>query len=154
MKYLSAQQLGVLLGIPKSKARDKMVHAWLKFKEIEVDPFYNAKGKDKNGKPLHRDPYPVAMETEMLAKNLNIPLLPDMVKDISENYLQRKSTRGYILGYANAEVERKLSKGASIPISVSVPPDIRSFLSHDVIEEIHKEWRVRLAKWGDKVIIK
>jgi hypothetical protein len=138
MKFINAQQLAFVLEITKEDARCKMCVAWSKSKGIE-----NAAEYDKNDKLV--DPYPLAMEIEMLAKELNLPTLQDSVDDICNNFLVRPAAKKWILcDYPEKQIKK--CDDAGKPYKVTIPPALKSMLSASDIEKIKAEWRSRYKK--------
>jgi hypothetical protein len=138
MKFINAQQLAFVLDIKKEDARAKMCVAWSKSKNIENTAHY-----DKNGKL--KDDYPLAMDIEMLSKELNLPTLQEMVNDIESNYLNRPATRKWILcDYPEKQIKK--CEDAGKPHKVSIPPALKSMLSISDVELIKSEWRNRYKR--------
>lgn len=136
MKFINSQQLAFLLDIKKEDARAKMCFAWAKSKGIE-----NTAYRDKKTKKL-KDDFPLAMEVEMLAKELNLPTLPDSIKDITDNFLKRSATKKWILcDYPEKEIKRLADAGK--PKRLRIPPALSSMLPPESVELIQNEWKSR-----------
>lgn len=135
MTELDAQQLGFILDIKKEDARAKMCVAWSKSKGEEN------KAQRVRSKKID-DPYPKTMPIEMLAKELNLPTLQEMVNDIQNNYLVRPASRKWILcDYPENELRK--AKEAGKRRSVKIPPALRSMLPRETQDTILNEWRTR-----------
>jgi hypothetical protein len=135
MKFINSKQLAFILDIQKEDARAKMCTAWAKSQGIE-----NAAEWSKTGKII--DVYPVTMEVEMLAKELNIPTLSQMILDVADNYLKRPAYKKWILcDYPEKEIKKCKESGK--PFKLSIPTGLRSLLSDADLNVIKSEWRTR-----------
>lgn len=136
MKFINSQQLAFVLDIAKQDARAKMCVAWAKSKGIENAAYYD----EETGKL--KDDYPQAMEIEMLARELNLPTLQEMVDDITNNYLTRPATRKWILcDYPEKQIKKCEDSGK--PHRVNLPPALKSMLNTTDVDRIKSEWKNR-----------
>lgn len=143
MTFLNSQQLAFILDIKKEDARAKMCNAWEKESRIPMD-------KDEEGPKLRgpkrkknkiEDEYPQAMSITILSKHLNLPELQTVVDDIVHNYLTRKATKKYILyDYVEKKINAARDDGKQFPITIDLPPALKSMLPPDTIKEIHNSW--------------
>ncbi len=140
MKYLNAAQFAFVLDITKDEARAKMCVAWSKAKGI-----YNAAAwekKDPYGKEKLVDPYPPAMEIDMLSRQLNLPTLQESCDDIAYNYLNRPGSRKWILcDFPEKAIKRAADAGKTA--SLKIPPALESMLPTTIKVQILDEWRAR-----------
>lgn len=144
MKALNAQQLAFILDIKKEDARARMCNAWCKEKGIpneKDDGGPKVAGAKRSKSKKIEDPYPLEMEIEVLARQLNIPTLQQMVDDIRENYLTRPATRRYILQlYPEKKILSGEADGKTYPIPVDLPPALKSMLPTETIKTIYNAW--------------
>jgi hypothetical protein len=138
MDTLNARQLGFLLKIGVDDARRTMIAAYCKEQNVEVASWSSTSPKQE----YHKDDYPETVKIELLSRHLNIPNLQQVVDEITNNYLTRKSSRGYILGYPLKVIEKKQDKGI---IKVSIPSVVKSFLPDHTIAEIIRLWKERYS---------
>lgn len=132
---LNKHQFAFLLDIKVEDARAKMCHAWCRSKGIQNKAFVTNKNKIF-------DEYPPDMEVGLLAKELNLPSLPEMIQDIKSNYLSRSATKYWILNtYPETEIKKKLEKGSKL--TLNVPRPLLSLLPTATVETIKTEWRKR-----------
>lgn len=144
MTSLNAQQLAFILDIKKEDARAQMCNAWCKAHGIPNDRDDEgpkiAKTTRSKGKKIV-DPWPHEMLIEMLAEQLNLPSLQQMVNDIRENYLVRPATRRYILQqYPEKKILAGEAEGKTYPIPVDLPPALKSMLPDETIKSIYNAW--------------
>ena len=132
MTSLTAQQLAFLLDIKKEEARAKMCHAWCKFHNIPNTAYMSDKHKIV-------DDYPKSMPIGIISQTLCIDNLQAMVEDIHNNYLNRASTKKWIL-CDFPENEVRLGK------TLAIPPALKSMLPDQAIETIKSEWSKRFPK--------
>jgi hypothetical protein len=138
MKYINSKQLAYILDIKKEDARAKMCVAWSNSNGIT-----NTAERDKKGKII--DSFPLAMETEMLAKELNIPNLMQAIEDIRENYMKRPAYRKYILcDYPEKQIKKCEESGK--PLRITFPAGLRALLSDSDVNAIKGEWRDRYRR--------
>lgn len=143
MKALNSQQLAFILDIKKEDARARMCNAWAKEKGIEKNDAWKVAvpGAKRSKSKKIEDPYPLEMEIEVLARQLNIPTLQQMVDDIRENYLTRPATRRYILQlYPEKKILSGEADGKTYPIPVDLPPALKSMLPTETIKTIYNAW--------------
>jgi hypothetical protein len=135
MKFINAQQLAFVLDIKKHEARGKMCVAWAKHTGIQNTAYHNNKGK-------LIDDYPLAMEIEMLSRQLNLPTLQSSVEDIVNNFLIRPASKRWILcDYPEKQIKKLEESGK--PLKLNVPSALKSLLSESDIQKIKSEWSAR-----------
>lgn len=138
MKFINTQQLAFILDTTKTDARAMMCHAWSKNKGITNQAYHHP----ESGKII--DDYPQAMEIDMLAKELNLPMLQSSVDDITNNYLTRAASKKWILcDYPEKAIKAAEVNGKKFPIKLNIPPALKSMLNKSDIERIHTEWAQR-----------
>lgn len=134
MDQLNARQLGYLLKIPVEAARRKIITAHCKETSTEPQTWVNGDGKLE----YHKDDYPESLAIEVLSRHLRIANLKETVEEITKNFLNRKASRGYILGYPLTVANKKSAKDH---VKVSIPTVLKSFLPEATIAEIHRLWK-------------
>jgi hypothetical protein len=138
MKFINSKQLAYILDIKKEDARAKMCIAYSKANNVANDAV-----RDKKGKIV--DSFPLAMETEMLARELNIPTLQQAIEDIRDNYLKRPAYKKWILcDYPEKQLKRCEESGK--PLKIPFPSGLRSLLSDSDVNTIKGEWRDRYKR--------
>lgn len=142
MKTLNAQQLAFILDIKKEDARAKMCNAYTRSQGMPKEGIQNEVPKAKRGKRNKiEDPFPLAMEIEMLSKELNLPDLQAACDDIENNYLERKATRRWIMwDYPEKLIAKAEKDDKKPPYRASLPPALRSMLPQSIQDQIHKHW--------------
>lgn len=141
MTYLNSQQLAFILDITKEDARARMCNAWTKEKGIGKNYDQSIKGVTRNKKNKIEDGYPQAMPIALIAKQLNIPDLQQVVDDIVNNYLVRPGTKRYILfEYPEKKIKRAESDGKNPPFKIDLPPALKSMLPRETVDQIYKRW--------------
>lgn len=145
MNFLNAQQLAFILEIKKEDARARMCRAWQKSKGIELETTGKQLGKMKDvkrGKSKKiEDDYPQAMPIDLLAEGLNIPSLQKMVNDIELNYLNRPASKKWILvDYPEKFIKKCEESGKQFPVSIDIPPALKSILPAHTKEKIYSYW--------------
>lgn len=146
MKTLNKKQLAYILDIKIEDARAKMCNAWEKSNGIEkLGQFKDiVNGADRNEKDKIIDKYPVLMPIEILAKELNLPHLQQMVDDIEKNYLTRQGSKRYILcDFPEKQIQAQRTAGKK-PV-LQIPPALRSMLPDETIAEIRRVWVERFS---------
>jgi hypothetical protein len=124
MRKINAQQLALLLNIPKVDASKKI---------------YVANGiKEEFDK---KEPY--SIEIKKLSKHLNCDL-DFYLNDISKNFLKNQSTGSFILDYPSKKIKPSKTTGL-MPRSITIPTVIKSMLSDDVINQVIEKWNKRYA---------
>jgi hypothetical protein len=143
MKTLNKRQLAFLLEITNGDARAKMCMAWCNSKGIENKATWTA-----SGLAIENDEdYPDDIHIELLAKELNIPNLQDMVDDVENNYLTRAATKKFILyDFPQKHVEL-CTKNGKIK-RLNIPPGLRSMLPSKTIDIIKKKWHESFPKYA------
>lgn len=159
MKFLNSQQLAFILDIKDSDAREKMVLAHCKSKDIDppkrrkrsdFEEPKTAQEKKKLREYLAYSEYPIALSVDLLAEKLNLPTLQFMVDDIQANYLKRPAVKKWILcDYPEKQLE-KVQMSGQIK-SISIPPALKSLLPKETKDAIHSEWKIRFPKAKIKV---
>lgn len=142
MQQLNAQQLAFILDIKKEDARARMCNAWCRENGIPKTDSWKVEvpGVECVNKRI-RDPYPHDMGIALLAENLNIPNLQQMVDDIHNNYLVRPATRRWILQqYPEKKILAGESDGKTYPIPVDLPAALKSMLPKETIKTIYNAW--------------
>jgi hypothetical protein len=129
MKNITAKQLSFLLGIPKEDAIKKINYVRDKHK-VRVPSDDNEKNP--------------AIDIKLMSDNLGTDL-NFYIKDISENYMTRHVTRGFILNYPATKL--KPNKEGKMPRSVTIPTVLRSFLKDEVSQEIVEAWKEKYSWW-------
>jgi hypothetical protein len=143
MTSLNAQQLAFILDIKKEDARARMCNAWSKEKGLPKSDAWKVAvpGAKRSKSKKIEDPYPLEMEIGVLARQLNIPTLQQMVDDIRKNYLTRPATRRYILQlYPEKKILSGEADGKTYPIPVDLPPALKSMLPTETIKTIYNAW--------------
>lgn len=136
MKFINAQQLAFVLDINKEDARAKMCVAWSRANGLS-----NSAHRKPGSKKIIDD-YPLAMEIEMLAKQLNLPTLQSSVDDITENYLTRPASKKWILCDFPEKAIKKAAEDGKVA-KLNIPPALKSMLSNRDVEFIKREWAKR-----------
>lgn len=142
MNFLNSQQLAFILDIKKEDARAKMCNAWEKEKGIQRTDHHKVevKGAEWEKKKV-KDSYPLAMPVEMLSRQLNLPDLQTAVKDITQNFLTRKATKKWILyDYVEKKINSARNEGKQFPITIDLPPALKSLLPPETVREIYNSW--------------
>lgn len=148
MLYLNKKQLAFILDITTEEARAKMCVAYSKDRgETNKAEYVTKKNKfgDKSGKPKLSDPYPDAMLISMLAIQLNLPTLQDMVNDIETGYLTRPAAKKWIL-CDFPEKKEKAAQQSGEKFTLQIPPGLKSMLPTEIQQQIQKEWTERFPK--------
>lgn len=128
--FLNKKQLAFILDINQEDARAKMCHAWAKSKKETQKAEWSKLKKHKI-----EDNYPVAISIEVLATELNIPNLQEMVNEIHDNYLKRQATKKFILfDFPEKELKTKRKD------EVHIPPGLKSLMPDEIIQEIKTQW--------------
>lgn len=138
IQEIDKKQLALLLKITADDARRMMIVAWCKAAGTKINM-----GNEGSKFKYFDDDYPKKMDVDMLARELNLPLLRMAIDDIHKNYLKRGATRGYILNYPRQIILQRLSAGDKSPLEIDIPPTLKSFLSIDDREEIVNVWKER-----------
>ena len=136
--FLNKKQLAVILDIQVEDARAKMCVAWSRAKGIKNDAT-----RDK--KKIVSD-FPDTMPVDLLAAELGIPTLQEMINDIEQNYTKRAGTRKYILNdFPQKKIAKIVESGKNSKISI--PSGLKSLLSKECIAEIEQYWKKYYPKY-------
>jgi hypothetical protein len=138
---LTKQQLAFILDIKAEEARAKMCVAYCKFKGIENEAEINSKGKVT-------DPYPQAIDIDILSVHLNLPTLKAMVEDIEKNFLIRPASKKWILCDYPEKKLKALKEAGDKRLRVTIPSGLKSMLSDKTQQIIKNQWLQRYKSEG------
>ena len=139
--FLNKKQLAVILDIQVEDARAKMCVAWSRAKGIKNDA-------TRYKKKIVSD-FPDTMPVDLLAAELGIPTLQEMVNDIEQNYTKRSATRKYILNDFPEKMIAKIVQTGKAK-KIAIPSGLRSLLSKKCIDDIQTYWTEHYPKYFNK----